>query len=1356
MKKRAVILSLILSLQMILSMVTVPVFAEDGGALNTPYTEPDTQVYNMNIDWLYKKPSDNAIVPLNGAMADVAKNGKQFYEVSYDDTDWETVSVPHQVNASDSFTSLGSNQGDGGQYRGIVFYRKHFTAPEGSAGKKFIIEFEGMDCACYLWVNGQPAGYYEAGINAFGFDISQYINATGDNVIALANDSTTARGNIMGNNNNYYKETKPGSAWNSSDGQGYEWNSHEFRTTQAGLAYNVNLHVKNQIYQTLPIYDNLKTAGTYIYADNFDIRGKKATIHVDAEVRNETKADANLTLQVDIVKTEENDEGEKEQVLKYSFESETEAVAAASDAGVVFETAVEKDAYSDSKSAVATELDGVSDPSLLEIINDAYKRPQFSTDVDPTDVDKNGHAKYFTYTETWSDWTAIDSSTPLTGKDSRGYNIKYGIFKKTASNGKVECDETEDTSKATHYMVLQKVEQIRHNESFATEVIEPEVSHITASFDASELDFWSTDAPHLYDVYTTIKDASGNVLDVQKITTGFRKVEYTIDDGLRINDKTVWLTGYAQRSANEWAAIGAANDWLTDYDMSLVKESGSNFIRWMHIAPRVNTVRATDKYGVAIVAPAGDKEGDASGRQWSQRVEVMRTTMIRFRNSPSVIFWEAGNNAINWVHQQEMTELKAKLDPYGGRFCGCRTLTSWAQIQAAEYVGTMLNRHASSAKASMEQSGLLAYNRGEIGYNLTDENQPYLNDKNQLVYPPLKSNIEVKQKYMPVVETEYHREESPRRVWDDFSPPDYDLDNYYNGGSAAAGSDNYDLNSEEFAINDAQCYEEFFRDRVNGLSGNNYYTAAAALCWTDSNQHARTLFSENGRMSGRVDAIRIPKQSFYAYKIMQQEDSAAEEITKEGVTVDNEKKHVHIIGHWNYEEVDDKSQSEGGNYYYPVKVYDADAKLWKKTGEWARRDPTKKTVYVVGSQFVSRMELFVDGENKGSAVKAQNTFIYAFPNIDVTQGNKVEAVAYDVMGNEIGRDEIKRAGNPVSVRLTPHKGAEGFLADGSDLMYFDVEVIDKDGNVCPLSYDRIDFELTGDAKFMGGYNSGYATNKSNGNRTTDDHKNWGANETVIGKSYVYAECGVNRVFVKAGTSPGTVTLKATITLDGKLTPTTETVTVDAYPDQNVFTTGLTKRRQQSLDFGSMPEVEESKTEPLKPLGKFVTVAKSEWASKLEDLFIYKVTKPVVVKDVYTLTLNGETITTTNDSYKPDSATGVVADVKPVLDALLKAGADFTYSEGTATINGNTVQAITVSSKKGQNGIDGVEHTFVIAQGQTALGYDGEVEGILTNAEIGYENGELTMEIVAILAYIDGVAVVTDASAKTLSITYNAN
>ena len=45
-----------------------------------------------------------------------------------------------------------------------------------------------------------------------------------------------------------------------------------------------------------------------------------------------------------------------------------------------------------------------------------------------------------------------------------------------------------------------------------------------------------------------------------------------------------WLRGYAQRAANEWAAIGIAPEWLHDEDAALIRESNANHIRFMHVA----------------------------------------------------------------------------------------------------------------------------------------------------------------------------------------------------------------------------------------------------------------------------------------------------------------------------------------------------------------------------------------------------------------------------------------------------------------------------------------------------------------------------------------------------------------------------------------------------------------------------------------------------------------------------------------------------------------------------------------------------------------------------------------------------
>jgi beta-galactosidase len=479
-------------------------------------------------------------------------------------------------------------------------------------------------------------------------------------------------------------------------------------------------------------------------------------------------------------------------------------------------------------------------------------------------------------------------------------------------------------------------------------------------------------------------------------------------------------------------------------DAKLVRESNANHIRWMHVAASPADIRSCDRYGVVCTQPAGDKEHENFGRQWDQRMEVMRDIIIYFKNNPSILFWEAGNNSISKEHMREMRLLKEQLDPNGGRFMGCRTLNTEDVVQEAEYVGTMLNRHAGRFQSSK----------------------------------------------MPVTETEYLREEAPRRVWDDFSPPDFDYDNLYlgRGGRKQPGGDCFDLTSEELSLYAARGYAEFFNDRIGGASGKNFYAAAAALCWTDSAQHGRQAASENARMSGRVDPVRIKKQSFEAFR-----------------TIQSPVPMVKIVGHWNYPE-------EGGNNYrYALKEFDGTH--WRKTGEYAYRNPKDKTVYVLGSYSIARVELFINGKPAGVCDKPVDTFVFPFEQIDITQSGSITAKAYDYEGKLAAEDRIETASAPARLRMTPHTGDRGLLADGTDVAYVDVEVLDEQGRLCPLAFDRIDFTLEGEGVFLGGYNSG----RFNG---------FGKEDSVIHQNHVYAECGNNRVFIRSTRSAGEIRLTA--------------------------------------------------------------------------------------------------------------------------------------------------------------------------------------------------------------------------------------
>ena len=131
------------------------------------------------------------------------------------------------------------------------------------------MEFEGIRQGGVIYVNGQKVGLHENGVMAFGFDISAIIKPfPQENTIALRID-----------NDWKYKELATGST--------FQWNNTNFNANYGGIPKNVYLHITDKLYQTLPLYSNLKTTGVYVYASNIDIKGESAVINAETEVRNE-------------------------------------------------------------------------------------------------------------------------------------------------------------------------------------------------------------------------------------------------------------------------------------------------------------------------------------------------------------------------------------------------------------------------------------------------------------------------------------------------------------------------------------------------------------------------------------------------------------------------------------------------------------------------------------------------------------------------------------------------------------------------------------------------------------------------------------------------------------------------------------------------------------------------------------------------------------------------------------------------------------------------------------------------------------------------------------------------------------
>jgi beta-galactosidase len=108
-------------------------------------------------------------------------------DASFNDASWTTTNVPHDMSIALVGTSTDIDPGNKG------WYRKHFTLPAGAAGKRITLQFDGVYHWCKVYVNGTQVGAQEYGYVSFQVDITNAINATGDNVIAVWVDNLTQR-----------------------------------------------------------------------------------------------------------------------------------------------------------------------------------------------------------------------------------------------------------------------------------------------------------------------------------------------------------------------------------------------------------------------------------------------------------------------------------------------------------------------------------------------------------------------------------------------------------------------------------------------------------------------------------------------------------------------------------------------------------------------------------------------------------------------------------------------------------------------------------------------------------------------------------------------------------------------------------------------------------------------------------------------------------------------------------------------------------------------------------------------------------------------------------------------------------
>ena len=212
-------------------------------------------------------------------------------------------------------------------------------------------------------------------------------------------------------------------------------------------------------------------------------------------------------------------------------------------------------------------------------------------------------------------------------------------------------------------------------------------------------------------------------------------------------------------------------------------------------------------------------------------------------------------------------------------------------------------------------------------------------------------------------------------------------------------------------------------------------------------------------MFGIIDLASIPKDRYYLYRSVW---------NKEAET-------LHILPHWN----------------------------------WEGREGEKTPVFVYTNY--PSAELFINGKSYGRQTKHKNGTVenrYRLMWHDaVYQPGEVRVVAYDEQGNPVAEKTVRTASKPHHIELVTDRSS--LQADGKDLAYVTLRIVDKNGNLCPNDGRLVSFKVKGAGKYRA---------SANGDPTCLD---------LFHKPEMHAFGGMLTVIVQSGEKTGEIELQAT-------------------------------------------------------------------------------------------------------------------------------------------------------------------------------------------------------------------------------------
>ncbi|MBQ5511816.1 MAG: beta-galactosidase, partial [Prevotella sp.] len=122
------------------------------------------------------------------------------YVMKFDDSAWQEVRVPHdwvttlpyakEASHSHGYKTVGYKYPE----TSVGWYRKVINIPENDYGKHIALQFDGIFRNAQVWFNGFWMGVEPSGYATQVYDVTEYVNYGGDNLICVRADASLEEG----------------------------------------------------------------------------------------------------------------------------------------------------------------------------------------------------------------------------------------------------------------------------------------------------------------------------------------------------------------------------------------------------------------------------------------------------------------------------------------------------------------------------------------------------------------------------------------------------------------------------------------------------------------------------------------------------------------------------------------------------------------------------------------------------------------------------------------------------------------------------------------------------------------------------------------------------------------------------------------------------------------------------------------------------------------------------------------------------------------------------------------------------------------------------------------------------------